>query len=210
MAARGLDVLRHGPMRPFGLADPRTGLRPHAVVQLRPENRWLTSYNLVGFQTRLAYPEQARVFQMIPALAGAEFLRFGSIHRNTYLDAPNLLGPELELRARPEVRFGGLLTGVEGYIESCAMGLLAALFQAARLRGQALPPPPPTTALGGLYHHVSARRAPDQRFAPTNINFGLLPELSTRGARRDKKQRIADRAAADFAAWWPGAAARAA
>ncbi len=170
MADRGDDVLAYGPMRPIGLTDPKTGRRPFAVVQLRPENQWRTCYNLVGFQTRLAYPEQKRIFALIPALANAEFLRYGSIHRNSYIDSPHLLGPELELRTRPEVRFAGQITGVEGYIESCAMGLLAARFTAARLAGQVAPAPPPSTALGGLLHHVTAARGPKDKFAPTNIN----------------------------------------
>lgn len=201
MVERGADVLRHGPMRPIGLTDPRTGKRPFAVVQLRPENRYLTAYNLVGFQTRLAYPEQKRIFAMIPALAEAEFLRFGSIHRNTYIDAPRLLGDELELKTRPDLRFAGLLTGVEGYIESCAMGLLAALFTEARLRGRALPPPPPTTAFGGLYHHVSRARGPGEKFGPTNINFGLLPRAEGRHKKRDRKRLVAERAQRDFGPW---------
>ncbi|HKE17402.1 MAG TPA: methylenetetrahydrofolate--tRNA-(uracil(54)-C(5))-methyltransferase (FADH(2)-oxidizing) TrmFO [Kofleriaceae bacterium] len=200
MAERGEDVLRHGPMRPVGLTDPRTGRWPHAVVQLRPENRYLTAYNLVGFQTRMAYPEQQRIFSMIPALREAEFLRFGSIHRNTYLDA-RLLGPELELVARPNVRVAGLLTGVEGYIESCAMGMVAAWFTAARLRGRAFAPPPPTTALGALYHHVTRHREPGERFGPTNINFGLLPPLAARARKRDRGALHAERAARDLEAW---------
>lgn len=206
MADRGVDVLRHGPMRPVGLTDPRTGRWPYAVVQLRPENRYLTAYNLVGFQTRLAYPEQQRIFAMIPALAGAEFLRFGSIHRNTYVDAPRLLGPELELRSRPNLRFAGLLTGVEGYIESCAMGLLCAWFVAARLRGGALEAPPATTMLGGLYQHVAAPREGAYRYAPTNVNFGLLPPVEGATGRRghrkeDRKRRMVERAVADVDAW---------
>ncbi len=136
MADRGRDVLAFGPMKPVGLVDPRTGRRPHAVVQLRAENRHRTAYNLVGFQTRLAYPEQQRIFRMIPGLGQAEFLRFGSIHRNSYLDSPRLLGPELELRARPNVHLAGQITGVEGYIESTAMGLVAARFVAGRLLGR--------------------------------------------------------------------------
>lgn len=201
MADRGLDVLRHGPMRPIGLVDPRTGKRPFAVIQLRPENRYLTAYNMVGFQTRLAYPEQKRIFTMIPALAEAEFHRFGSIHRNTFIDSPTLLGRELELLSRPELRFAGLITGVEGYIESCAMGLLAALFTAARLRGEALPPPPTTTAFGGLYHHITQAREPGQKFGPTNINFGLLPDLDVRAKKRDRKRLKAERADLDFDSW---------
>jgi methylenetetrahydrofolate--tRNA-(uracil-5-)-methyltransferase len=205
MAERGPDVLRHGPMRPVGLTDPRTGRWPYAVVQLRPENRYLTAYNLVGFQTRMAYPEQQRIFSMIPALAEAEFLRYGSIHRNTYLDAPRLLGPEFELLARPNVRVAGLLTGVEGYIESCAMGMVAAWFAVAAMRGDTLTPPPPTTALGALYHHVARRREPGEKFAPTNINFGLLPPLGVRARKRDRGALHAERAARDLDAWLAGA-----
>jgi methylenetetrahydrofolate--tRNA-(uracil-5-)-methyltransferase len=200
MAERGDQTLRFGPMRPIGLRDPRTGHRPWAVVQLRPENRYLTAYNLVGFQTRLAYPEQERIFRTVPGLARAEFLRFGSIHRNTYIDAPARLGARFELRTRPSVRFAGLLTGVEGYIESCAMGLVVAWLLAAELAGRALAPPPPTTMLGGLYHHVTAPRDPGYKYGPTNVNYGLLPELP--GARKDhRKARMADRARADLEAW---------
>ncbi len=203
MAERGPETLRFGPMRPIGLRDPRTGHRPWAVVQLRPENRYLTAYNLVGFQTRLAYPDQQRVFQMIPALAHAEFLRFGSIHRNTYIDAPARLGPRLELRERPSVRFAGLLTGVEGYIESCAMGLMVAWLLAAELTGRAMTPPPPTTMMGGLYHHVTQPREGDYKYGPTNVNYGLLPPLP--GTRKDnRKPRMAERARADFDAWLAG------
>ncbi|MEO8707245.1 MAG: methylenetetrahydrofolate--tRNA-(uracil(54)-C(5))-methyltransferase (FADH(2)-oxidizing) TrmFO, partial [Kofleriaceae bacterium] len=168
MAERGPQTLRFGPMRPIGLRDPRTGHRPWAVVQLRPENKYLTAYNLVGFQTRLAYPEQQRIFAMIPGLARAEFLRFGSIHRNTYIDAPARLGPQFELRTRPNIRFAGLLTGVEGYIESCAMGLVVAWLLAGELTGRAATPPPPTTMLGGLYHHVTAPRDGKYKYGPTN------------------------------------------
>jgi methylenetetrahydrofolate--tRNA-(uracil-5-)-methyltransferase len=200
MAERGAETLRFGPMRPIGLRDPRTGYRPWAVVQLRPENRYLTAYNLVGFQTRLAYPEQQRIFQMIPALHRAEFLRFGSIHRNTYIDAPARLGPSLELRDRPSVRFAGLLTGVEGYIESCAMGLIVAWLLAGELTGRAASPPPPTTMMGGLYHHVTAPREANYKYGPTNVNYGLLPPLD--GVRKDnRKPRMAERAQHDFAAW---------
>jgi len=201
MAERGDDVLRHGPMRPVGLDDPRTGRWPFALVQLRPENRYLSAYNLVGFQTRLAYPEQKRIFRIIPALRRAEFLRYGSIHRNTYLDAPALLGPEFELSARTELRFAGLLLGVEGYLESCAMGLLAALFLAGRLRGRPAPPPPVETALGGLYQHVTAPRERGQTYAPTNINFGLLPRLDVRAKKRERKRLVAERAVSALGPW---------
>ncbi len=196
MAERGADVLAHGPMRPVGLTDPRTGRRPFAVVQLRAENAYGTSYNLVGFQTRLAYPEQKRIFRLIPALREAEFLRFGSIHRNAYIDSPSLLGPTLELRSRPEVRFAGQMTGVEGYIESCAIGLLAAWFAAGVVEA-----PPATTALGGLYHHVTAKRAPGEKFAPTNINFGLLPPADERAKKKDRRAQVVARAARDLGAW---------
>ena len=203
MADRGEEVLAHGPMRPIGLTDPTTGRRPYAVVQLRPENRWRTAYNLVGFQTRLAYPEQQRIFRLIPALRRAEFLRFGSIHRNTYIDAPRLLGPELELRARPEVRFAGLLTGVEGYVESCAMGLLAGRFLAARLGGGRAPAPPPTTALGALLRHATAPRQPGEPFTPSNVNFGLLPPPpeAAKVKKKDRRAWVVARALADLDAW---------
>jgi methylenetetrahydrofolate--tRNA-(uracil-5-)-methyltransferase len=207
MAERGPQTLRFGPMRPIGLVDPRTGHRPWAVVQLRPENRYRTAYNLVGFQTRLAYPEQQRIFHMIPALHRAEFLRFGSIHRNTYIDAPARLGPALELRDRPAVRFAGLLTGVEGYIESCALGLVVAWLLAGELAGRPVPPPPPTTMFGGLYHHVTAPREGSYKYGPTNVNYGLLPPLP--GTRKDnRKPRMAERARADFGAWLDEVAAR--
>lgn len=207
MAERGPETLRFGPMRPVGLRDPRTGHRPWAVVQLRPENKYLTAYNLVGFQTRLAYPEQQRIFAMIPALHRAEFLRFGSIHRNTYIDAPARLGPHFELVTRPHVRFAGLLTGVEGYIESCAMGLVVAWLLAGELHGRAVAPPPPTTMLGGLYHHVTAPRDDGYKYGPTNVNYGLLPPLP--GTRKDnRKQRMAERARADLERWLDGVAVR--
>ncbi len=208
MAERGAQTLRFGPMRPIGLRDPRTGHRPWAVVQLRPENKYLTAYNLVGFQTRLAYPEQQRIFQMIPALHRAEFLRFGSIHRNTYIDAPARLGDRFELRSRPTVRFAGLLTGVEGYIESCAMGLLVAWLLGSELTGRAAPPPPPTTMLGGLYQHVTAPREANYKYGPTNVNYGLLPPLP--GVRKDhRKERMSERARADLDAWLGGVTVRA-
>jgi len=201
MADRGLDVLAFGPMRPVGLVDPRTGKRPHAVVQLRPETRHLSAYNLVGFQTRLAYPEQQRIFRMIPGLGGAEFLRMGSIHRNSYVDSPRLLGAELELRGRPTIRLAGQITGVEGYIESKAMGLLAGRFAAARAKGTGAAPPPPESAMGALYVHVTRPRAAREPFEPMNINFGLLPPLAGRAAKRDRRRLYAQRAVAAFGAW---------
>ncbi len=201
MADRGLDVLAFGPMRPVGLVDPRTGKRPHAVVQLRPETRHLSAYNLVGFQTRLAYPEQQRIFRMIPGLGAAEFLRMGSIHRNSYVDSPRLLGAELELRSRPTIRLAGQITGVEGYIESTAMGLLAGRFAAARARGTVALPPPPESAMGALYVHVTRPRAAREPFEPMNINFGLLPPLAARAPKRDRRRLYAARAVAAFGGW---------
>ena len=201
MADRGPETLAFGPMRPVGLRDPRTGRRPRAVVQLRCENSYRTAYNLVGFQTRLAYPEQQRIFRMIPGLGHAEFLRFGSIHRNTYIDAPRLLGPELELRTNPAVRFAGLLTGVEGYVESIAMGLLVARFLAARLRGTPLAPPPPTTAFGALHAHATRPRAEGEKFQPTNVNFGLLPPPEGPVKKHDRRRVMLERAAADLTSW---------
>jgi methylenetetrahydrofolate--tRNA-(uracil-5-)-methyltransferase len=202
MADRGDDVLAYGPMRPVGLVDPRTGRRPFAVVQLRAENRWGTAYNIVGFQTRLAYPEQKRIFRMIPGLGAAEFMRYGSIHRNSYIDSPRLLGAGLELRARPSVRFAGQITGVEGYIESCAIGLLAALFTAG-----VAAPPPVTTALGGLYQHVMGGHG---TFAPTNINFGLVPPPEERVKKKDRRAWLVARAERDLGPWLAAVAARAA
>lgn len=201
MADRGLDVLAFGPMKPVGLTDPRTGRWPHAVVQLRAETRHGSAYNMVGFQTRLAYPEQQRIFRMIPGLENAEFLRYGSIHRNSYVESPRLLGPELELRSRPDVRLAGQITGVEGYIESTAMGLLAARFLAARLLGTSLMPPPADTAMGALYQHLTRPRPPDEPFHPMNVNYGLMPPLPGRANKRDKRRMLAERATASFAAW---------
>ena len=201
MAERGLDVLRYGPMRPVGLTDPRTGRWPHAALQLRCENEFATAYNLVGFQTRLAYPEQKRIFAKIPALRNAEFLRFGSIHRNTFIDSPAVLGGKLEVIKNPDLRFAGLLTGVEGYIESCASGMLAGLFLAHELSGRNLSAPPVTSALGGLLHHTTRAREEKEAFSPTNVNFGLMPGLEGRVKKRDRKGLLAARAQKDFVGW---------
>jgi len=205
MAERGVDTLAFGPMKPIGLDDPRTGRWPHAVVQLRPENRYRTSYNLVGFQTRLAIPEQKRIFQMIPGLEKAEFLRFGAIHRNSYVDGPRVLGPELQLRTLPTVQLAGQITGVEGYIESCAMGLLSARFLAARLAGTTCPPPPVETAIGGLWSHVTRPRDDGERYEPQNINFGLLPPIEGLAAKKagksGRRKLHAERAQAALTPW---------
>jgi len=200
MVARGEETLRFGPLRPVGLRD-ASGREPWAVVQLRPEDREGTAYNLVGFQTRLAYPDQKRILRMIPALRQAEFFRMGSIHRNTYVDAPRRLGPELELRGLPDVRLAGLLVGVEGYVECAAMGLLAALFIAARLRGGAAEPPPPTTALGALYHHVTRMRGEGEAFQPANIHFGLFPPTGGRIGGEARRRLQIERARQDLEPW---------
>jgi methylenetetrahydrofolate--tRNA-(uracil-5-)-methyltransferase len=203
MVARGDDVLAHGPLRPVGLVDPRTGERPYAVVQLRAEDEARSCYNLVGFQTRLTQGEQRRVLRLIPGLERARFLRYGSIHRNTYVDSPQHLGPRLELRARPSLRLAGQITGVEGYLESTAMGALAGLFLAAELFGVSLPPPPRTTALGSLLAHVTRCRGTGERFEPSNITFGLLPGLAGRTPRDKRQRRLALRARAlrDLEPW---------
>jgi methylenetetrahydrofolate--tRNA-(uracil-5-)-methyltransferase len=204
MARRGRESLRFGPMKPIGLRDPRTGARPWAVAQLRMEDRAGRMWNLVGFQTRLRISEQQRVVRMIPGLADAEFLRFGSIHRNSYLNAPAALSPHLALRDAPTTLFAGQLTGVEGYTESTATGLLAGINLDRLLRGQEPVVPPPVTMLGALYRYL--READPRHFQPMNANFGLLDELEglTREQLRDKagkRQRYAERGLASLVEW---------
>jgi methylenetetrahydrofolate--tRNA-(uracil-5-)-methyltransferase len=201
MAARGIDTLRWGPMKPVGLTDPRTGRRPYAVVQLRQDNALGTLYNMVGFQTKLRHGEQKRIFRMIPGLERAEFARLGGLHRNTFLNSPRLLDQALRLRAMPRLRFAGQITGVEGYVESAAIGLLAGCFAAAARRGRQVIPPPATTALGALLRHITTGAA-SGTFQPMNVNFGLFPPLSPDpGRRTDRKPLIARRALTDLAAW---------
>jgi methylenetetrahydrofolate--tRNA-(uracil-5-)-methyltransferase len=205
MAARGPDTLRWGPMKPVGLTDPRTGRRPHAVVQLRQDNALATLYNIVGFQTKLRHAEQKRVFRLIPGLEQAEFARLGGLHRNTFLDSPRLLDARLRLKAMPRLRFAGQITGVEGYVESAAVGLLAGRFAAAARLGRDILPPPPTTALGALISHITSATA-SRNFQPMNVNFGLLPPLSPDpGRHADRKPLFARRALADLASWQAGA-----
>lgn len=204
MARRGRETLAHGPMKPVGLVDPRSGRRPWAVVQLRHEDKEGMLYNLVGFQTRLRVADQQRVFRTLPGLGGAVFARYGSVHRNTYLNAPRQLGPDLALRARPAVRVAGQMAGVEGYVESAALGGLAGLFAAAAVRGEPVPFPPETSAHGALLRHL--RDADPRRFQPTNVHWGLFPPLApVPGARREKRPernaRLAARALADLAPW---------
>jgi methylenetetrahydrofolate--tRNA-(uracil-5-)-methyltransferase len=200
MARRGRETLRFGPMKPVGLTDPRTGREAHAVVQLRMEDRGGRMWNLVGFQTRLRYPEQQRVFRLIPGLENAEFLRFGSIHRNSYLNAPASLAPHLALRDDPRVLFAGQLTGVEGYTESTATGLLAGVNLSRLLAGDTPSLPPTTTMLGALYRYL--READPRHFQPMNANFGLVDDLGIRVKdKRAKKEKLAERALADMTAW---------
>jgi methylenetetrahydrofolate--tRNA-(uracil-5-)-methyltransferase len=201
MAERGPDTLRWGPMKPVGLRDPRTGHRPHAVVQLRQDNALATLYNMVGFQTKLRHGEQTRIFRLIPGLERAEFARLGGLHRNTFINSPRLLDRELRLKAMPRLRFAGQITGVEGYVESAAIGLLAGRFAAAARLGHDIAPPPPTTALGALLRHITGG-ADAQSFQPMNINFGLFPPLAEDvGRSREKKPMLSRRALADLAAW---------
>ena len=205
MASRGVDTLRFGPMKPVGLSDPhRDGRRPYAVVQLRQDNALGTLYNLVGFQTKLKYGEQARVFRIIPGLETAEFARLGGLHRNTFINSPKLLDGTLRLAALPRLRFAGQVTGVEGYVESAAIGLLAGRFAAAERAGRVPSPPPTTTALGALLNHITGG-AEAETFQPMNVNFGLFPPLeAAKGGRRgkqDRKRGYTARALADLDAW---------
>jgi len=205
MAERGPETLRFGPMKPVGLIDPSTGRQPHAVVQLRQDNALGTLFNLVGFQTKLKYGEQVRIFRTIPGLEQAEFARLGGLHRNTFLNSPRLLDGSLRLKAQPRLRFAGQITGVEGYVESAAIGLLAGRFAAAERLGRQPAPPPATTALGALLGHITGG-AEAESFQPMNVNFGLFPPLAPPDGRRkvrkaERKPALAARALADLAAW---------
>ena len=199
-ASRGVDTLRFGPMKPIGLTDPRTGERPWAVVQLRREDRAGQMWNLVGFQTRLRVGEQRRVFQLIPGLGECEFLRWGSIHRNSYLNFPGCLTPHGSLQDRPDLIFAGQLTGVEGYTESAASGILAGINLVRLLSGEEPVVPPPTTMLGGLYRYL--RDSKPSRFQPMNSNWGLVDPLAKRVKdKRQKREILTERAASQFAGW---------
>ncbi len=205
LARRGRDTLRFGPMKPVGLRDPRTGLRPWAVVQLRKENVRADSYNLVGFQNHLKFGEQARVLRLIPGLENAKFLRYGQIHRNTYICAPALLDETLRMKKQPRILFAGQISGVEGYTESIATGLLAGLYAAALARGEEPTPAPRASALGSLVHYIT--HADPKDFQPANITFDLLEPLDeeVRKKVRDKKERHrlqCERSLAAFDAWW--------
>ena len=212
MAERGLDTPRYGPMKPVGLTDPRTGRRPHAVVQLRQDNALGTLYNMVGFQTKLKYGEQTRIFRAIPGLERAEFARLGGLHRNTFINSPKLLDATLRLEALPRLRFAGQITGVEGYVESAAIGLIAGRFAAAERLGRETVAPPPTTAHGALLNHITGGHLPGARiepgprsFQPMNVNFGLFPPMTTpegkRIKRKERKPALSARALSDLDAW---------
>lgn len=211
MASRGIDTLRFGPMKPVGLIDPRTGRQPYAVVQLRQDNVPGSLYNMVGFQTKMTYGAQKRVFRQIPGLKNAEFVRLGGMHRNTFINSPRLLTPELQLKAMPHLRFAGQITGCEGYVESSATGLLAGKFAASRRLSGKFYPPPATTALGALLSHITSG-AENENFQPMNINFGLFPPVEEEepavrqvGKKklkgREKKEIIARRALKDLEKW---------
>src|SRR5579863_5387991 len=219
MAARGRETLRHGPMKPVGLTNAhRPTVKPYAVVQLRQDNALGTLFNMVGFQTKLKYGEQARIFRMIPGLEGAEFARLGGLHRNTFLNSPRLLDDRLRLKARPQLRFAGQMTGCEGYVESAAIGMIVGRLTAAEVLGRSLEPPPPTTAMGALINHITGGHielieSGPRSFQPMNINFGLFPPIATprvdddgrrlRPAERgdSRKQALSARARMDMDLW---------
>jgi methylenetetrahydrofolate--tRNA-(uracil-5-)-methyltransferase len=207
MAERGKETLRHGPMKPFGLTNPRQPAeKPYAVVQLRQDNKLGTLFNMVGFQTKLKHGEQARILRTIPGLANAEFARLGGLHRNTFINSPKLLDETLRLKAMPPLRFAGQITGCEGYVESAAIGLLAGRFAAAERLGEMPSLPPSTTAHGALLRHITsghieATESGERSFQPMNVNFGLFPPLRNGTARDARKQAFCSRALADLESW---------
>ena len=201
LAERGEMTLAFGPMKPVGLPDPRTGRDPFAVVQLRQDDTHASLYNLVGFQTKLTWPEQRHILRTIPGLAQAKFARLGSMHRNTFLNAPACLEPTLQFKNRPQLFFAGQITGVEGYVESAGCGFLAGIFAARYLQNRPLPLPPATTALGALLTHLAT--ADSKNFQPMNVNYGLFPPLEGRHRKRsDRRLAMAERALTDLAPWW--------
>jgi len=200
MASRGVDTLRYGPMKPVGLDNPRTGRWPYAVVQLRQDNALGTLWNIVGFQTKLKYAEQVRLFRTIPGLQHAEFARLGGLHRNTFINAPQLLDATLRLKQAPHIRFAGQITGCEGYVESAAMGLLAGRFAAAEIAGADMAPPPVETALGALLGHITGG-AEAATYQPMNVNFGLFPPLETKARKADRKAAYTSRAREALEEW---------
>jgi methylenetetrahydrofolate--tRNA-(uracil-5-)-methyltransferase len=200
MASRGPETLRHGPMKPFGLRNPRTGKGAYAVVQLRQDNALGTLWNIVGFQTKLKHAEQVRLFRTIPGLEKAEFARLGGLHRNTFIRSPELLDNQLRLKRSPHIRFAGQITGCEGYVESAAIGLIAGRFAAAELAGQTLSPPPATTALGALLSHITGGAEADS-YQPMNVNFGLFPPLEEKAKKAQRKLALTSRAREDLEDW---------
>jgi methylenetetrahydrofolate--tRNA-(uracil-5-)-methyltransferase len=201
MAERGAETLRWGPMKPIGLTNRHNGTKPYGVVQLRQDNALGTLYNMVGFQTKLKHGEQAQIFRMIPGLEQAEFARLGGLHRNTFLNSPKLLDGQLRLKAMPRLRFAGQVTGVEGYVESAAIGLIAGRLAAAERLGEVLDPPPPTTALGALMAHITGG-ADAKTFQPMNVNFGLFPPMPvTPQSKAERKPALARRALTDLDGW---------
>lgn len=198
LAGGGPKTLSFGPLKPVGLIDPATGRRPYAVLQLRAETREMSTCNLVGCQTRLLQAEQKRIFRLIPGLQNAEFCRYGSMHRNTYVNAPQVLNPDLSLKGHPGIYLAGQITGVEGYVESAACGLWLGLSLAAQARGRSLSQPPRETALGALLGHL---QTPGKDFQPSNVNFGLMPQLQERRSKKERKQAYAERARQMFAHW---------
>ncbi len=203
MAERGLETLRFGPMKPVGLDDPRTGRWPYAVVQLRQDNKDGTLWNMVGFQTKLKYAEQVRIFRTIPGLENAEFARLGGLHRNTFIQSPILLDRQLRLKSAPHIRFAGQITGCEGYVESAAIGLLAGRFAAAEVKGRTMEPPPRETALGALLSHITGE-AQAETYQPMNVNFGLFPPIPGKTKKADRKKMYTARARDALAGWMAG------
>lgn len=210
MAERGIDTLRFGPMKPVGLTNPKTGRRPYAVVQLRQDNALGSLYNMVGFQTKMKYAEQTRVFKMIPGLQDAQFARLGGLHRNTFINSPRLLNATLQMKARPALRFAGQITGCEGYVESAAVGLMAGRFAAADRLGKTMTAPPATTAFGAILSHITGG-ANAETFQPMNVNFGLFPDIDLKNPKgkpirgAERKQALSARALADLDAWMKAA-----
>ncbi|RYG78105.1 MAG: methylenetetrahydrofolate--tRNA-(uracil(54)-C(5))-methyltransferase (FADH(2)-oxidizing) TrmFO, partial [Alphaproteobacteria bacterium] len=200
MAERGLDTPRFGPMKGVGLDDPRDGRWPYACVQLRQDNASATLWNMVGFQTKLKYADQVALFRTIPGLENAEFARLGGLHRNTFIKSPELLDPTLRLKARPNIRFAGQITGCEGYVESSSIGMLAGRFAVAELRGETLAPPPRATALGALLAHITGE-AEVETYQPMNVNFGLFPPIPGKSKKADRKLLYTARARDAFAEW---------
>lgn len=202
LAERGEMTLAFGPMKPVGLPDPRTGKEPYAVLQLRQENLSKSLFNMVGFQTKLTYPEQRRIFRTIPGLQNASFARLGSMHRNTFINAPRCLLPSLQLKTDPRLFFAGQITGVEGYVESAACGFLGGISAVCHLAGKEMPPPPATTAMGSLITHVTKSDA--ENFQPMNVNYGLFPPLEGKRPRKRAERRLAmaERALGDVVIWW--------